>query len=366
MHTIDVAPLLVTPDASLRRVIETIDSAELQIALVVDTDRRLLGTISDGDVRRALLRGVTLEDPARTVMNNHPLTVRPDMHGAAVDALMQRTALRRIPVVGEDGIVALLAVPSRDVARSELPHHVVIMAGGLGTRLGELTRDTPKPLLRVGPRPILETILDGFVQQGFTSFTFTVNYRAEMIQEHFGDGSRWGATIDYVRETRPLGTAGSLSLLRERPEGPLLVMNGDLLTKVDYRKLLDFHTTTGQRATMTVREHEMPVPYGVVDVRANRIVELVEKPVKRFFINAGIYVLDPSCLDFVPDETDFDMTDLFSRLLEQGYPLGAFPIHEYWQDIGRLGDFQRANSDYLEHWGLEGDGAPSVFDAGAA
>lgn len=352
MDYVDIAPLLVAPDTRLRTVIEVIDRSGLQIALVAGDGRRLLGTITDGDVRRGLLRGITLEESAHAVMNSRPLTVGPDMQGTAIEALMQRTSLHRIPVVREDGTLASLAVPSRDIAQDALPHHVVIMAGGLGSRLGELTRTTPKPLLRVGEKPILETILDGFVQQGFTSFTLTVNYLADMIIEHFGDGGRWGVSIDYVRETEPLGTAGALSRLTRRPDKPLVVMNGDLLTKVDYRKLLDFHTTTGQRATMTVREHEMPVPYGVVDVRANRIEELVEKPVKRYFINAGIYVLDASCLDFVPTNRRFDMTDLFGRLLEQGFPLGAFPIHEYWQDIGQLVDYRRANSDYVEHWGF--------------
>ncbi len=284
-------------------------------------------------------------------MNAHPLTVKRDGQPAAVDALMLRTGLRRIPVLDDAGRLTGLAVPSRDVIRATPNHRVVVMAGGLGTRLGELTRNTPKPLLHVGAKPILETILDTFVEQGFTAFTFTVNYRAEMIMEYFGDGERWGVSIDYVREVEPLGTAGSLALLPERPTAPIVVMNGDLLTKIDFRKLLDFHQTNGQPATMTVREHETPIPYGVGDVKAQRIVDLVEKPIKRYFINAGIYVLEPSCIDYIPKGRGFDMTDLFARLLEQGYPLGAFPIHEYWQDIGQVDDLQRANHDYIEQWG---------------
>lgn len=340
-----------------------IDKAELQIALVVDERRRLLGTVSDGDVRRALLRGVTLEDDIRSVMNTRPLTVTPSWQPAAVDALMLRTGLRRMPIVTEGDAVRGLAVPSRDVLRPAPTQRVVVMAGGLGKRLGKLTRNTPKPLLQVGTKPILETILDSFVEQGFTDFTFTVNYRAEMIMDYFGDGSRWGVAIDYVREREPLGTAGALALLPDRPETPVVVMNGDLLTRVDFRKLLDFHRLTGQTATMTVREHEIAVPYGVVDVRAQRVTELVEKPVKRYFINAGIYVLEPSCIDYLPQDTYCDMTDLFARLLEQGYPIGAFPIHEYWQDIGQVDDLQRANHDYFEHWG--GQVEPAVIPASA-
>ncbi len=302
-------------------------------------------------MRRALLRGATLADRAGSVMNARPLTVPPDAQHAAVDALMVRTALRRIPVVDAAGTVVGLAVPTRDVARAAPPQRVVIMAGGLGKRLGSLTTSTPKPLLQVGTRPLLETILSAFIEQGFADFTFSVNYRAEMIMEYFGNGTKWGVAIAYVRESEPLGTAGSLTLLPDTPDIPLIVMNGDLLTKVDFRKLLDFHAASGQVATMTVRELELPIPYGVVDVRALRIVELVEKPVKRFFINAGIYVLEPACLDYIPKGRYCDMTDLFSRLLEQGYPVGAFPIHEYWQDIGQVDDLERARRDFLELWG---------------
>lgn len=354
METVEVGPLLVSTEDPLRTVIEVIDRAELQIALVIDAEKRLLGTVTDGDVRRALLRGHTLVDAIAPVMNTHPLTTTPETHSAAVDALMLRTGLRRIPVVGAGGKLMALAIPSQDVRQPKLPQRVVIMAGGLGSRLGTLTQDRPKPLLHVGAKPILETILDAFVEQGFTEFTFTVNYRAEMIMEYFGNGSRWGASIDYVRETEPLGTAGSLTLLRERPTSPLLVMNGDLLTKVDFRRLLEFHRIGGHLATMTVREHATPIPYGVVDIQAQRIVSLVEKPVKQYFINAGIYVLEPACIDFIPADSPYDITDLFTRLLEQGYPLGAFPIHEYWQDIGQVGDLQQAKDDYARLWAVAG------------
>src|SRR5690606_12542624 len=338
--------LLVSPDDTLRRVIETIDRAELQLALVVDEERRLLGVVTDGDVRRALLRGVTLEDPARAVMNPKPLTVPEGTPAAAVEALMKRTSLRRIPVVDARSRVLGLAVPQAEAPLTENDVPVVIMAGGLGTRLAELTRDRPKPLLPVGPKPILETMVERLVLQGFNRIYITVNYKADMIEEYFGDGSRYHARISYVREPQRLGTAGALQYVEPVPGRPLLVMNGDILTTIDFRKLVDFHVESGAAATMAVSYHDVQVPYGVVETSGQRVVSLVEKPVYRYFVNAGIYVLEPECRQYLEPETYTDMTTLYERLLGDGRPVASFPIHEYWQDVGRPADYARANEEY--------------------
>ena len=338
--------LLVSPDDTLRRVIETIDRAELQLALVVDEERRLLGVVTDGDVRRALLRGVALEDPARAVMNPKPLTVPEGTPAAAVEALMKRTSLRRIPVVDARSRVLGLAVPQAEAPLTENDVPVVIMAGGLGTRLAELTRDRPKPLLPVGPKPILETMVERLVLQGFNRIYITVNYKADMIEEYFGDGSRYHARISYVREHQRLGTAGALQYVEPVPGRPLLVMNGDILTTIDFRKLVDFHVESGAAATMAVSYHDVQVPYGVVETSGQRVVSLVEKPVYRYFVNAGIYVLEPECRQYLEPETYTDMTTLYERLLGDGRPVASFPIHEYWQDVGRPADYARANEEY--------------------
>lgn len=338
--------LLVHPNDTLRRVIETIDRGELQMALVVDEGRRLKGVVTDGDVRRALLRGVTLEDPASSVMNPNPLTVPDGTPAAAIEALMKRTSLRRIPVVDAGSRVLGLAVPQAEAPLAENDVPVVIMAGGLGTRLAELTRDRPKPLLPVGTKPILETMVERLVLQGFNRIFISVNYKADMIREYFGDGSRYQARIEYVQEHKRLGTAGALQYLQPAPARPLLVMNGDILTTIDFRKLLDFHVQSQVAATMAVSYHDVQVPYGVVETNGQKVVSLVEKPVYRYFVNAGIYVLEPLCLQYLEPETYTDMTTLYERLLTDGREVASFPIHEYWQDVGRPADYARANEEY--------------------
>src|SRR5690606_19208518 len=265
----------------MREVISVIDKAELQVALVVDDCHHLLGTISDGDVRRALLRGMTLDEAAETVMNSKPIVARSGSTEAAIEALMKRTSLRRIPVVDSNGLLVGLTVPRSEIPSETDDKPVVIMAGGLGTRLAELTRDRPKPLLAVGPKPILETIVERFVAQGFTRLIVSVNYKAEMIEAHFGDGSRFGADIEYIHESQRLGTAGGLQHLPLDINSPFIVVNGDVLTTVDYRSLLKYHGESGCIATMGVSYHDVQVPYGVVQVSNHRINSLVEKPVYR-------------------------------------------------------------------------------------
>ena len=346
---------LVAPDASLRDVIATIDAAELQIAVVIDAEEHLLGVITDGDVRRALLRGLTLTTPAAEVMTLNPTTVTPDMRPTAIENLMLERDLRHIPVVDASGVLVGLALPGTNKGGRKFNNQVFLMAGGLGSRLGDLTRDTPKPMLRVGGKPILETILEGFLAQGFYRFTIAVNYKSDLIQAYFGDGSRWGAEVSYLHEAKRLGTCGALSLLEKTPEQPFFVMNADLLTKVNFGQMLEFHTLNSACATMAVREYDVQIPFGVVDTEDSSITALTEKPVQRYFVNAGVYVLEPDCLDHIPENDMFDMTQLFNSLLTRAQKAVSFPVHEYWLDIGRLSDFEQANSDYHELWAEPGE-----------
>lgn len=341
---------LVLPTSNLRKVIETIDAAELQVALVVDNEEKLLGVITDGDVRRALLRGLTLTAAASDVMTLEPTVVTPDMRPSAIENLMLERDLRHIPVVDDTGKLLGLALQGSKQAGHKFENRVFLMAGGLGSRLGELTKDVPKPMLRVGDKPILETILESFLAQGFYRFTIAVNYKSDLIEGYFGDGSRWGAEIEYLHEAKRLGTCGALSLLQTTPSEPFFVMNADLLTKVNFSQMLEFHTTNNQAATMAVREYDIQVPFGVVNVDGHNIKELTEKPVQRYFVNAGVYVLNPNCLKHVPNDEFYDMTNLFNALLDKKQAVASFPIYEYWLDIGRLSDFEKANSDYLELW----------------
>jgi dTDP-glucose pyrophosphorylase len=329
--------------------IARLDAAGLQILLVVDDAGRLVGTVTDGDVRRGILAQRPLNGPVGDVMHATP-TTRPAGTGRDEARRAMRDAkVRQLPLLDPEGRPAGLEMLDEGIG-ADRPNAVVIMAGGLGQRLRPLTEEMPKPLLRVGGRPLLETIIEAFAEHGFRRFFLSVNYRAAQVEEHFGDGSRLGVEIGYLREDAFLGTAGALSLLPEVLPEPVIVMNGDILTRVDFGQLVEFHARTGAVMTMCVREYEVEVPYGVVEVDGERITSLVEKPTTHHFINAGIYVLGPSLLATIRSGERLDMTDLAARVLDRGGTLSAFPIREYWLDIGHLEDFERAQADFAEHF----------------
>lgn len=341
---------LISPKTPILEAIRIVDTSALQIALVVDEDRRLLGTITDGDVRRAILRQISLEEPVEKIMFTSPTVANVQNEREEILSMMYRKELRHIPVVDDAGRVVNLKSLMDMVQPHSRENLVVLMAGGLGTRLRPLTKDCPKPLLKVGSKPILETILENFIDSGFYRFYISVNYKAEMIQSYFGDGSKWGVQIDYLRENKQLGTSGALKLLPECPVEPFIVMNGDLLTKVNFQQLLDFHCEYQAQATMAVREYDFQIPYGVVQVQDNYLAGLDEKPVHRFFVNAGIYVLEPEVLKLIPKNRFFNMTDLFDQLLESNLKATTFPLREYWLDIGQLKDFDQANGEYYQYF----------------
>lgn len=341
---------IVSIGGSVRDAVQALNEGSVRMALATSPDGRLQGVITDGDIRRGLLAGKTLESPLREVLVTDFRAARPGDDDETILATMRSRDIQQIPVLDADGRVIGLKPLGELSAPARRQNWVVLMAGGLGTRLRPLTEDCPKPLLPVGGQPLLETIMQQFLQHGFSNFYISVNYRADMVERHFGDGSRLGARIEYLREPEPLGTAGALGLLPERPDRPVFVMNGDLLTRVDFPGMLDFHTAQAAHATMAVRGFDIQVPYGVVDVHENRIVGLEEKPVQRFFVNAGIYVLSPEVVTEIPPGGFLDMPALFSRLMAQGRPTAAFPIHEYWMDIGRRQDFDQANCDFDLHF----------------
>lgn len=337
---------VILPDAPVKEAILAIQNSGFQIALVSDGDGRLLGTVTDGDVRRGLLKGFSMEHPAIEIANRDPKFASMALPEQDLLAILNTHLLRQLPLVGADGRLSGIAhIDTLKNSKPQPKNPVVLMAGGFGKRLRPLTSNTPKPLLSVGDKPLLEAILDSFIQHGFRSYYISVNYLAESIVAHFGDGSRWGIDIKYLREEEPLGTAGALRLLPERPELPVIVMNGDLITRVNFNDLLRFHEETGAVGTMCVREYDMEVPFGVVDLKDNRIRKIDEKPVHRFFVNAGIYVISPEVFDLIPENGRFDMTGLFMEIIGKDMCTTAFPIHEYWLDVGRLDDFERAQAD---------------------
>ena len=344
--------LLVAPGFSIKQVMEVIDRTAKGIALVVDSERHLLGTVTDGDVRRGILRGIALDERIENVMNRHPLTVTLGAADEEIRDLMLTHEIKQIPIINQDRQVLEIALWRDFIGTHAVRENpVVILAGGLGKRLRPLTEDTPKPLLKVGNRPILQSIIEHLAQQGFRQIYISVCYKAEMIEEYFGDGSKLGVSIEYLMESKLSGTAGPLKLAQGRITTPFLVMNGDLLTKVNFEHLLDFHSKGAFEITVGIKNYSFQVPYGVLRVADDRIVALEEKPTQAFFVNAGIYALNPGLLEMIPEATYYDMTDLIGQLLKQGHAIGGFPLYEYWLDIGDPEAFQKANTDHAKFFG---------------
>lgn len=338
--------ITISADTSIRDALEAIDRGAMQIALVVNEENKLLGTMTDGDIRRAILKGKGLSDPILGVYNEQPTKALINQPKEDILQLAIINGIKQVPMIDEQGYLLGIEYIDDYLRKSEKPNTVVLMAGGLGTRLRPLTENIPKPMLKVGTKPILETIIENFCSYGFRNFFLCVNYKSEVIIDHFGDGSRLGANIRYIQEPKRLGTAGALSLLPPIGSDPLIVMNGDLLTNINFEHLLNYHLTADALATMCVREYDFQVPYGVVEMTGATIQAIVEKPVHSFYVNAGIYVLSPQALPLIPTDSFYDMPDLFQQLIHSEKKICSFPIKGYWLDIGRSDDFAKANTDY--------------------
>lgn len=323
-----------------------IEDSGLRMAVVTTPDTRLRGVVTNGEIRRSLLKGFGPDASVRAVMTTHPVTARPGEKPHALRARMRRHQVHQVPVVDENRQVVGMKTRRSPAETQARATPVVVMAGGLGTRLRPITEDRPKPLVEVGGVPILQTLLERLSAQGFRDIYLSVNYKADMIEDRFGSGADWGLKIKYLRENERRGTAGALSLLPERPEHPLLVLNGDLLTTLNFGRLVDFHTKQSVRATMCVRSRDIDIPYGVIETDGHTIADLEEKPTNRYFVNAGIYVLEPETLGCVPGDQFFDMTQLFQRLLDQGKGIAAYPVREYWRDIGEVEDLKKAEEEF--------------------
>jgi dTDP-glucose pyrophosphorylase len=333
-------------DANLQQAIRNLDESAQQIVLVVSGEGVLVGTITDGDIRRGLLRGLDMESPIDSVIHREALVVPPQMSREMVLHLMQANVLSALPVVDESRRVVGLHLLKELLTPIKRPNLMVIMAGGQGTRLRPHTENCPKPMLPIGGKPMLEHIIERAKGEGFHHFLLAVYYLGHMIEDYFGDGSRWQVQIDYLREEKPLGTAGALSLLASRPDSSFLVSNGDVLTDIRYGELLDFHNHHGAAATMAVRLHEWQHPFGVVRTKGVDIIGFEEKPIARTHINAGIYVLDPRSLDTLTAGEHCDMPRLFGLLQERGGRTIVYPMHEPWLDVGRVDDYDAANEMY--------------------
>lgn len=330
----------------MKSAIKNLENGISRIAMVVDDEGRLIGTLTDGDIRRAILVNLPMETIVKKFMNERPTYIDSEMKKDSILQIMRDKEIMQIPVVDKNKKVVGLETLDQLLGAKKVENPVFIMAGGFGTRLAPLTDETPKPLLKIGSKPILERILQKFIDAGFYKFYISTHFQAEKIKEYFDDGSDWNISIKYIHEEAPLGTGGSLGLLPiSEIDLPLIMMNGDLLSEVNFIELLRYHTEKKGKVTMCVSQYEFQIPYGVVVKDEHKFIKIDEKPSEKFFINAGIYVVDPSIISDVDGSSYLDMPTLLNQVTLKDLPVNVFPIHEYWLDVGQLTDFNKAKED---------------------
>jgi dTDP-glucose pyrophosphorylase/predicted transcriptional regulator len=339
--------ILLKSSDELEDAIQVLNRSGMRIALIVDSNKKLLGTLTDGDIRKALIKHTSMKCPVEKVMNSSPITSLFSDSPELIISKMNSKGLLHMPILDESGILIGLETLQNLISEKKHDNPVFIMAGGFGKRLRPLTEKKPKPLLNVGNKPILETIIMQFIDEGFYNFYISIHYKAEMIRDYFGDGSDWNINITYIYEDTPLGTAGSLGLLPDDfTKLPIIMMNADLITKVNFVQLLDFHNKQNTLATMCIREYNYQIPYGVIEIKDQNVVGIVEKPIKEFFINAGIYVLSPELISSIDGKSILDMPSLLNLHAKKGNQVSVFPIYEYWIDIGQMKEYKHAHKHF--------------------
>ena len=342
-----VSRCVVPEAATVKAVVENLTSSGLRLSLVVNAAGALLGIVSDGDIRRGLLAGEGLESAVTAVMNRSFAVAPLGTSVLELKRIVRSRQVTHLPLVDQDAKLAGLFIDQPDEPDIGRDNTVVIMVGGMGLRLRPLTENTPKPMLPVGGKPMVQHTIEALRSEGFANFVLAINYLGDQIESHFGDGSDFGVDISYVREAQPLGTGGALSLLEGKFQSPILVVNGDVMLSAKISDMLDFHNQSGGELTVGVKLLETQIPYGVVDVDGSRILGIKEKPVYRDFVNAGVYVLNPGLLGKVPHDAKFDMTDLLTQVIQTSTAT-AFPLHESWIDLGRHEDLIRAREEHDE------------------
>jgi dTDP-glucose pyrophosphorylase/predicted transcriptional regulator len=338
--------IIVRESTSILEVLKIIDASSKQIAIIVDNEKKLLGTISDGDIRRAILKNISLNDSIKNIYSKTPIVANINNSKEEILNICRSKKIHQIPIIDEKGNLIALEILDELISKEIKLNKVVLMVGGLGTRLRPLTENIPKPMLKVGNKPILQTIVEKFSLYGYKNIVMCVNYKLNIIQDYFGDGSKFGVNIDYILEDKRLGTAGGLGLIDEKLTEPFFVMNADLLTNVNFDHLYDFHVTNNSMATMCVQDYDFKVPYGVVNVENTKILSIKEKPTQKYFVNAGIYMLSPDCLKYIPQNQFYDMPTLFEKLISENENVISFPLREYWLDIGHIDEYEKANEEF--------------------
>ena len=343
----------ISPNDNIKAALSIINDNPYKIVFVLGKYNSLLGTVVDGDIRRGLLNGVGVEDKVELVMNKKPISILSNTDKLVAKIKMKENNVNSIPVITEKNIIV-------DVIFAEEINHiknkenvVIIMAGGEGSRLLPLTKETPKPMIQVGGKPILETIIEQLSKQGFTNIIISVNYKSKTIKDYFKDGSNWNVDLRYIEEEEKRGTAGCLNLLEIIPKKPFVVINGDILSKVDVNSMLYYHNNNEALATLGVIDYKINFPFGGVELLKGKDQSLVEKPIKNFFINAGVYILDPLILKNIKNQVKIDMTSIFDNLIRTKKKVISFPIHEYWSDIGQLKDLEKARLDFKDNFDIK-------------
>ena len=325
-----------------------INDNQFQICFVIDEKKCLIGSITDGDIRRGLINGLTTASEASQVMQKSPISILDDMEEVDARRIMEEHDIKQLPIVNKNHCLIGLYLWDEIVKIQERKNTILIMAGGFGKRMMPLTENLPKPMLKIGGKPLLEHIILNAKAQGFNNFLISVHYLADSITQYFGDGSKFKVSIAYIEEKEPLGTAGCLSLIAPLPELPFLVTNGDIMTEVNYAHLLDFHLVNSSDATMAIKKYELQNPYGVVHTEGFEISSFQEKPIHVSYVNAGIYVISPSTLNYIVKGDACDMPDFLMKLKSKSCRVNAYPVHETWADVGRPIDLSKINTENSE------------------
>ena len=342
----NIEDITVKESISILEVMKIIDESSKQIAIVIDENNKLLGTISDGDIRRALLKNIPLTESVKEIYFKTPTVASINDSREEIINICKVKKIHQIPIVDSKGNLVGLEILDELISKEKKLNKVVLMVGGLGTRLQPLTENIPKPMLEVGNKPILQTIVEKFAEYGYLNIVMCINYKSHVIKDYFGDGAEFGVNIEYVSEKDRMGTAGALSLLKDKPQEPFFVMNGDLLTNANFEHLHNFHISNNSIGTMCVRDYDFQVPFGVVSIKDTKILSIDEKPKHKFFVNAGIYMFDPEILENIPKNEFYDMPTLFKKLIDKNKKVISFPLREYWLDVGRIEEYEKANIEY--------------------
>lgn len=345
---INIEKILVHTEYSIKQALEILDAGAKGIILIVDKDKKLIGTVTDGDIRRAILNGISLDKKIKEIIHENPVKV---VEGTSIEEakkIIIKNAIQHLPIINKDNIVIDMITLNDIILPKGKDNIVVIMAGGLGTRLKDLTKEIPKPMLQVGDNPILHHIINNFKEYGYNKIIISVNYKSEIIENYFQDGCAYGVKINYIKENKRLGTAGGIRLAKNYINEPFFVINGDIFTNLNFEKMMEFHIKNKFDITVGTRRYSSTIPYGVIEEKKNNIIGLKEKPTVDYLINGGVYCLNPELIKYIPEDKYFEITDLIDLCIKKGLKVGSYEINEYWMDIGKIEDYNKVNNDIYD------------------